>query len=82
MKTPEELSREELVQIVGGVQQVLWLDHVEGQGFCFVPDKEWESDTIEHVAQVLADHDLRPSGTTPFENQPEADREVDPSDVG
>lgn len=82
MKMPEELSREELIQVVAAVQQVLWLDHVEGGGFCFLPDKEWESDTIEHVAQVFADHDLRPSGAVPFENPPALDPELGPDDVG
>jgi hypothetical protein len=52
-------SRDELERIVLDVQSVLWLDLNDDRD-TWDPDKEWDSETIEFVAEVLARHGLRP----------------------
>jgi hypothetical protein len=66
MKLPRQLSRKDMEQIISKVQAILWLDMSE-EGELWNPDKEWDSETVESVAAVLADHGLRPSDslTTP-----------------
>jgi hypothetical protein len=60
MKLPRQLSREDMEQIISQIQAILWLDMSE-DGELWNPDKEWDSETVENVAAVLADHGLRPS---------------------
>ena len=48
-----------LSEIVRNIQQLLWLDTDES-GDYWNADKEWNVETIEHVAQVLIDEGLRP----------------------
>jgi len=65
MRTVEQLTKPELVRIVGRVQQVLWLNQ-DGDGTFWNPDKEWDAETIEHVADALIDFNLRPKNIASY----------------
>lgn len=60
MRNVSDLSREELENIVGNVQAILWLD-VDRASDNWDPDKSWDSETIEYVADALIRHGLRPA---------------------
>lgn len=67
MKTPQQLGREELEDIVDAIQQILYLDHQSEEGLFWNPDKEWDcADTIDEVALKLREHDLVPSHSALF----------------
>jgi hypothetical protein len=68
MKSPRELSREELVHLVDHVQQVLYLD-ADARGMLWNPDKEWDSKTIDYIAAVMIDAGLKPERKTPRANR-------------
>lgn len=59
MKKASEPEREELVQIVEQIQSLLYLN-ADSQGDYWDRHKEWDSDTIEYVANVLVDAGLAP----------------------
>ncbi len=60
MKKPSDLTREELIRLVGQLQAHLYLDmNSAGEGF-WNPDKDWDSDTLAHLAELLVDVALAP----------------------
>ena len=59
MKKASELEREELIQIVEQIQDLLYLS-IDTQGDYWDPDKAWDSETIEYVAAILTDAGLAP----------------------
>jgi hypothetical protein len=50
MRQPSDLTKEELVDIVTQIRELLWPEAT--------PDCDWEVDTIEDVAQVLIEHEV------------------------
>jgi hypothetical protein len=62
MKTPGELTRKQLEDIVGRIQSILWLEPTTD---AFDPDRSWDVETIEWVSEVLEDAGLRPGTTSP-----------------
>jgi hypothetical protein len=63
MKKPSDLARDELIRIVEQMQAVLYLGlNSVGEDF-WNPNKEWDGETIEHVAGVLSDAGLAPDDT-------------------
>jgi hypothetical protein len=57
LKTPRDLTREQLEQIVEDVQLILWQEY-DGK---WNHDQEWDSATLEHVAQVFVPYGLGPA---------------------
>jgi hypothetical protein len=55
MKRADELTNEQLVEMVSAIQSILWR-----HGDRWDPDKAWDAETIEYVAGVLEDAGLRP----------------------
>ncbi len=53
-----DLSREELIRVVERVRDALYRDEHDG---ALDPDKNWDADTIEAVAQAMIDAGLRPA---------------------
>jgi hypothetical protein len=62
MKTPGELTREQLENLVGQIQSILWLDPLTDR---FDPDRSWDTETIEWVSAVLEDAGLKPGTISP-----------------
>ena len=62
MKTPSELTRDQLEGIVGRIQVILWLDLRRGM---LDPDLSWDCEAVEQVAGVLQDAGLKPGGAVP-----------------
>jgi hypothetical protein len=62
MKTPSELTREQLENIAGQIQSILWMNLRTG---VFDPDLSWDSETIEYVSGVLEDAGLKPGKVRP-----------------
>jgi hypothetical protein len=67
------LSREELDNLVSEIQEVLWVDgwHATRQAPYWNPEKEWDSETLGIVANVLHRYKLAPTrrgmaGVTPM----------------
>jgi hypothetical protein len=50
------LTRRQLVQIVSAVRRTLWQ---EDDG-TWSPTKEWSSDTVQDISEVLAEFELSP----------------------
>jgi hypothetical protein len=69
MKTPSELTREQLEGIAAAIRDILWRDPRTGG---FDPEKEWCSDTIEWVSGVMEDAGLKP-GAVPTADRAAAD---------
>ena len=68
MKNPKSLSRESLIEIVGNVRDLLFMDEEE-TGMVFDPDKEWDSpEVLSQIAETLDRHGLRPSEVVPVES--------------
>jgi hypothetical protein len=65
MRRADELTHEQLVAMVNGIQAILWRNGDEWDA-----DKAWDAETVEHVAGVLEHAGLRPVS---------ADREVSPA---
>lgn len=60
MKRAQDLSRDELVDVVNDIRAVLYLT-VDARGRdVYTPDAEWDSETIEHVAAVFERYGLVP----------------------
>ncbi len=57
LKTPEELTVDQLARIVRGVQRFLWRDFAAGQ---WNPDKPWDAETTACIAELMAGFDLVP----------------------
>jgi hypothetical protein len=64
MKSPRDLSRDQLVHLVDHVQQVLFLD-ADARGMMWNPDKEWDSETIDSIAAAMIDAGLKPERKVP-----------------
>lgn len=65
MRTPGELSREDLVEIVVTVQHALYLDFDAALTKVWNPDKEWDgAEVCDQLAEVLARHQLAPDVVT------------------
>lgn len=66
MKSAKDLTKKQLENIVNQVQAILWLDVPESaeplsETMAWDPNKEWDSEHIEMVAEQLAHYGLRPS---------------------
>ena len=62
MKHPSELTREQLVDIVRQVRDILWQDPVTG---ALDPDRSWTVETTEWVSGVIAAAGLKPDPAPP-----------------
>lgn len=75
MRHPKDMSREELVAALEGIRAVLYAgpqmylgeldpntDHPKEVVETWDPEREWESDELDDVAQVLRDYGLAPEG--------------------
>lgn len=60
MKNANELGREELAEVVAGIQVILFLD-IGPEGDRWNSEKEWDTETLEAVADTLEEHGLRPA---------------------
>ena len=71
MLDPRTLSHAQLAEIVADVQAILWQesrllpDDPRQYGDYWNPAKEWELETVEQIADVLADADLKPPDYMP-----------------
>jgi hypothetical protein len=65
MKMAAELSREQLTDIVGRIQGLLYLDLDAAGNEVWDPDKPWDPDTLDGIAQTLAGYDLVPASALP-----------------
>jgi hypothetical protein len=59
MNSARDLSREQLVQLVDHVQQALYLD-ADARGMIWNPDKAWDAETTESIAEAMIDVGLKP----------------------
>jgi len=61
MKTPDQLSQDELLGIVQAVQDRLYLDQNESGAAFWNPDKQWSgADVCQDLAGILDRHGLVP----------------------
>jgi hypothetical protein len=61
MKTPDQLSRDELLRIVQAIQCRLYLDVNAQEAEFWNPDKQWSgADVCQDVAGLLDQHGLVP----------------------
>ena len=69
MKTPKDLSRQELERLAEAVQQALYLDYsAEEDTFYWDQDKGWEAaDICADLATLLQDLSLVPEARIPFQ---------------
>jgi hypothetical protein len=69
MKTPRELSREELEGLADVVQHALYLTYSPAEGtFYWDPAKEWEAaDVLQGLARCLEDFSLVPEAYLPYQ---------------
>jgi hypothetical protein len=65
MKTTAELTREQLTDIVGRIQRLLYLDLDVAGNEVWDPDRPWDPDTLNGIAQILAEYGLVPAGAGP-----------------
>lgn len=59
MRRPSELTKEELEQVVGDIQDLLYLSESGGVWF-YDPKKRWDATAIEQVDEYLWMSGLRP----------------------
>jgi hypothetical protein len=59
MKDVSQLTREELLELASSVQGVLYLD-MDSQGEFWNPEKDWDSDTVQLIAEVCEKLGLKP----------------------
>jgi hypothetical protein len=60
MAQVRDLDKATLREVVTTIQEILWFDGVAGE---WDRDKEWDSETIEDVAEILVRKGLRPNAT-------------------
>jgi hypothetical protein len=70
MKTTAELTREQLTDIVERIQGLLYLDLDAAGNEVWDPDKPWDPDTLDGIAQTLAEYGLVPDGKAPAGRSP------------
>ena len=63
MKKLNDLSRNQLEITLSKIQDILWLDLVEGGYEVFNPDKQWSPKTLDQIAEAMAQSGLRPTET-------------------
>ena len=56
MRNPDELTKKQLVEMVRDIQAILYLE--DG---VVNPDKSWDCEATQHVAEALARYDLAPT---------------------
>jgi len=59
MRFPADLPRETMEQMLSQIQMLLWLE-TDGQADFWNPEKQWDSETLEFIAAVLEEQELRP----------------------
>jgi hypothetical protein len=62
MKSPSELTCEQLADTVSRIRDILWRDPVTGE---LDPDRSWDVETIEWVSSVVEDAGLKPDPVRP-----------------
>src|SRR5262245_23302663 len=73
MLNPRALTQAQLAEIVADVQAILWQesrmlpDFPREYGQYWNPAKEWDSETVEQIADVLDSFDLKPPDFIPVD---------------
>src|SRR5262245_53303714 len=73
MLNPRALTHSQLAEIVADVQAILWqesrmlADFPREYGEYWNPAKEWDSETVEQIADVLDSFDLKPPDFIPVD---------------
>ena len=62
MRVVEDLTKEELRQIVYKLQELLYLDNDDSGKTFWNPDKEWDIAVLEYLADSLHRYGLVPTG--------------------
>jgi hypothetical protein len=62
MKSPSELTRRQLENIVSRIRNILWRDPITGE---LDPDRPWDVETLEWVSGVVEDAGLKPDPVRP-----------------
>jgi len=57
----DELSKGELVQMLGRVHDALYAVPNFPAGIVLTPEKEWAPNTLEDIAEVFTDYGLEPT---------------------
>jgi hypothetical protein len=66
MIEPNELSREQLINVVTQIRNLLYMDIDPSSDADFLnPEKEWDGETIEYIAGVFEDFNLVPAERQP-----------------
>lgn len=62
-RAPEALSKRDLSQLVANIQAILWMDIDSSRSTAayWDPDKVWDSEFIEMVAEQMSNYGLRPT---------------------
>ena len=92
MLDPRALTHAQLAEIVADVQAILWQetqrlpDDPRQYGDYWSPGKEWEAETVEQIADILSDADLKPPDYMPVANRVgpaeiAAPRVIDPNEL-
>jgi hypothetical protein len=66
MRNPEDLTHDELVNLVRDICDVLYLDLDEKHNDRFTPDKEWNGETLESIGSIMERYDLIPDKEAPY----------------
>lgn len=61
MRKVEDLTKEELCEIVRQMQELLYLENEDGEKCSWNPDKEWDVDFLEYIANTLQSYKLVPA---------------------
>ena len=67
MRSPSDLSREELIEIISEVQFLLWWDWTAAPDGKWNANREWDGETLYYVAAALEQRDLCPYDDSPDE---------------
>src|SRR5262245_40704051 len=65
MKTAPELTQQHLTDLAERIQALLYLDRDAAGTDVWDPDKPWDPDTLDGIAQTLARYGLVPTGVLP-----------------